>query len=102
MGTRIWNALEHFVEKSFLERTEEMVVKACAAVPEVGVLMTTLAPRLRDDRITFAHQLPPEGALQDRYDRWIVLSTVTPWLLRTLLLLEVGIPPQVLREKYLE
>jgi hypothetical protein len=31
-----------------------------------------------------------------------VVSSVTPWLLRALLLLEVGVDAQVLREKYLE
>jgi hypothetical protein len=102
MGTRVWNALGQLGDKSFLERAEEIIAVACAAVPEVGVSITTLAPRLRDSRITFAHQLRPEGALQNRYDRWMVLSIVTPWLLRTRLLLEVGIEPQVLRDKYLE
>jgi hypothetical protein len=40
--------------------------------------------------------------LQDHYDRWMVLTIVTPWLLRVRLLLEAGISPEVLREKYLE
>jgi hypothetical protein len=71
-------------------------------VPEVGVSITRLPSQLRESRITFAHQLPrPKGPLQDRYDRWMVLSMVTPWLLRARLLLEAGFDPQVLREKYL-
>ena len=102
MGTRVWNALGQLGDKSFLERAEEIIAAACAAVPEVGGSITTLASRLRDPRNTFAHQLRPAGVLQDRYDRWMVLSIVTPWLLRVRLLLEVGIDPQVLREKYLE
>lgn len=32
----------------------------------------------------------------------MVLSIITPWLLRARLLLAAGIEPQVLREKYLE
>jgi hypothetical protein len=40
--------------------------------------------------------------LEDRARRWTVVSQVTPWLLRALLLLRVGVEPQVLREKYLE
>jgi hypothetical protein len=102
MGTSVWNALGQFGDKSYLERAEDVVAKVCTAVPEVGVSITRLASQLRDSRITFAHQLrPKKGPLQDRYDRWMVLSMVTPWLLRTRLLLEVGVDPQVLREKYL-
>jgi hypothetical protein len=102
VGTRVWNALGHWVDKSYLERAEEIVTAVCAAVPEIGLSITRLAPHLRDSRITFAHQLRPEGDLQGRYERWIVLSIIAPWLLRARLLLEAGIEPQVLREKYLE
>ena len=102
VGTRVWNALGHVGDKSYLERAEEVVAEVCAAVPEIGVSITRLAPHLRDSRITFAHQLRPEGALQDRYERWMVLSIITPRLLRARLLLEAGIEPHVVRENYLE
>jgi hypothetical protein len=49
--------------------------------------------------------LPQNNAkdpLEDRVTRWTVVSIVTPWLLRTLLLLKVGVDQQVLRGKYLE
>jgi hypothetical protein len=98
MGTRVMNALGHVGDKSFLERAQAIVDKVCAEVPEIGVSITTLASRLTDPRHSFAHQLPQDNAkdpLQDRFDRWMVLSRVTPWLLRTLLLLEVGVEPQV-------
>jgi hypothetical protein len=101
VGTRVWNALGFWMDKSYLERAEDIVAAVCAAVPEVGLSITRLAAHLRDSRITFAHQLRQEGDLQDRYERWIVLSIITPWLLRARLLLEAGIAPQVLREKYL-
>jgi hypothetical protein len=71
----------------------------------IGVSITTLPPRLTNPRHSFAHQLPQNNAkdpLDDRITRWTVVSSVTPWLLRALLLLEVGVDAQVLREKYLE
>lgn len=37
VGTRVWNALGHWVDKSYLERAEEVVAAVCAAVPEIGV-----------------------------------------------------------------
>lgn len=101
VGTRVWNALGFWMDKSYLERAEDIVAAACAAVPEVGLSITRLGAHLRDSRITFAHQLRQEGDLHDRYERWMVLSIITPWLLRARLLLEAGISPQVLREKYL-
>jgi hypothetical protein len=105
MGTRVMNALGHVGDKSFLERAEEVVARVCAAVPEIGVSITTLASRLTNPRHSFAHQLPQDNAkdpLEDRITRWVVVSSVTPWLLRALLLLEVGVDAQILREKYLE
>jgi hypothetical protein len=102
MGMSVWDALGQLGNKSYRERAEDLIAKVYAAVPEVGVSITTLPSQLRNSRITFAHQLrPPKGPLQDRYDRWMVLSMVTPWLLRARLLLEAGFDPQVLREKYL-
>jgi hypothetical protein len=101
MGTSVFNALGQLGDKSYLERAEDVVTKVYAAVPEVGTSITRLAARLRDSRITFAHQLRPNKSLQDRYDRWMVLSIVTPWLLRTRLLLEVGFDPEILRDRYL-
>lgn len=105
MGTRVWNALGHVGDKSFLERAEEVIGKVCAVVPEIGVSIAALASKLTQPRHSFAHQLPQNNAkepLVDRITRWTVVSSVTPWLLRALLLLEVGIDPQFLRERYLE
>ena len=104
MGARIWNALGHIGDKSFLERAEDVVAKVCAEVPEIGLSITNLASRLTNPRHSFAHQLPQNDAkdpLEDRVTRWTVVSSVTPWLLRALLLLEIGVDAQLLREKYL-
>jgi hypothetical protein len=105
MLERAKNALGHVGEKSFLERAEDVVKDVCAAVPEIAESVAKLPARLRDQRIDFAHQLPQDNTkdpLEDRARRWTVVSQVTPWLLRALLLLRVGVEPQVLREKYLE
>ena len=102
IGTRVSSALGHLNDKSFRERAEQIVAEVCAAVPEIGVSITRLGARLSEPRNTFAHQLPVDGKLAARVDRWIVLSRLIPWLLRALLLLNVGVDPRVLREKYLE
>ena len=61
--------------------------------------------RLTDPRHSFAHQLPQDAAkepLEIRYRHWMVVSYVSPWLLRILLLLHVGVEPRMLHDKYLE
>ena len=40
--------------------------------------------------------------LADRIDRWVVISMVTPWLLRLILLLHAGFDPALLREACLD
>lgn len=105
MGTRVMNALGQLGDKSFKERAESIVADVSVAVPEIGMGITNLASRLTNPRHSFAHQLPQDDAkepLLARIDQWTVVSSITPWLLRALLLLKVGVAPQVLREKYLE
>ena len=102
VGTRVWNALGHFTEKSFLERAEEIIDEVCATVPEIRVGATTLPSRLTEPRHSFAHQLRPRGSLEDRIERWIVVWRVAPWLLRVLVLLKVGVEPQVVHQRCLE
>ena len=51
-----------------------------------------------------AHQLPlkeENEPLEVRNLRWLVVANITPWLLRGLLLLEAGIDPSVLHDRYL-
>ena len=105
MYERVKNALGHVGDKSYLERAEEVVAKVCAVVPEIAESVDRLEARLTEPRHSFAHQLPQDDKkdpLDDRIRRWIVVAKVTPWLLRALLLLEVGVDPATLREKYLE
>jgi hypothetical protein len=102
---RMDKALGHVGDKSYLERAEEIVTKVCAAVPEIAESVERLAARLTEPRHSFAHQLPQDDnkdPLDDRIRRWMVVSKVAPWLLRALLLLEIGVEPRLLRERYLE
>ena len=94
MFDRVKNALGHVGDKSYLERVEEVVAKVCAAVPEIAESVARLEARLTEPRHSFAHQLPQDDKkdpLDDRVRRWTVVAKVTPWLLRALLLLEVGV-----------
>jgi hypothetical protein len=102
VGTRVANALNQLGDMSFRERAEQIVAEVCDAVPEVRVSIARLGAKLTEPRNDFAHQLPLQGKLASRVDRWVVVSRVTPWLLRALLLLNVGIDPSMLRQKYLE
>jgi hypothetical protein len=102
---RVEKALGHVGDKSYLERAEEVVVRVRAAVPEIAESVARLPARLTEPRHSFAHQLPQDDIkdpLDDRIRRWIVISRVAPWLLRALLLLEVGVDSKFLRDRYLE
>ena len=105
MRERVKRAVGHVGDKSYLERAAAVVERVCAELPEIAAMVPDLPVRLTDPRHSFAHQLPQDNEkdpLDDRARRWIVISRVTPWLLRALLLLEVGVEPQLLRQKYLE
>nr|MDT0522279.1 hypothetical protein [Streptomyces sp. DSM 41633] len=104
VGICVASALGHFSDKSFLERAEEIVDRVCSAVPEIAVSIPNLASKITDPRHSFAHQIPQDDAkdpLETRFDRWAVISRVTPWLLRALILLEIGVDPATLRESCL-
>jgi hypothetical protein len=53
---------------------------------------------LNNSRTPLDHEEEP---LEVRYLRWIVVANATPWLLRGLLLLEVGIGPGALRLRHM-
>jgi hypothetical protein len=98
-------ALGNIGEKSYLERAEEIIAEVRAVIPEISEAVDKLPQRIRDSRNAFAHQLPQDekkDPLDERVNRWIVVSKVTPWLLRALLLLKVGVDPVLLHRKYLE
>jgi hypothetical protein len=105
MQERVRRAVGHLGDVSYRERAAAVVARVCAEIPEIASMVPHLDAHLTDPRHSFAHQLPQDGIkdpLDDRATRWIVISRVTPWLLRALLLLEVGVEPQLLHQKYLE
>jgi hypothetical protein len=105
MRDRVVKALGFIGEKSFRERAEEVVARALQAVPEIAVSIPSLAACPTDPRHAFAHQLPQDkmkDPLEARIRRWTVVSLVTPWVLRVVLLLAVGVDADLLRQKCLE
>jgi hypothetical protein len=63
------------------------------------VSVDDLAVHLKNSRNEMAHQLLLDNEkepLDARQLRWLVVTELTPWLLRGLLLLEAGIEPSVL------
>jgi hypothetical protein len=101
----VTKALGHVGDVSYRDRAEAVVAMVCGAIPEIAESVAKLPSRLTDPRHSFAHQLPQDEAkepLEVRVRRWTLVSYVTPWLLRALLLLHAGVEPDVLHKRYLE
>jgi hypothetical protein len=85
-----------------LERASAVVTAVSYVVPEITESVADLPKLLSDVRNDFAHQLPDKKkqALEDRFRSWIVVTYVTLWLIRALLLLllHAGVEPQVFRD----
>ena len=99
------NAVGHINDVSYRERADAVVERVGAAISELVEIESRLGARLTESRHSFAHQLPQDAqktSLEDRVGHWIVVARVKPWLLRALLLLEVGVAPDLLRQKVLE
>ncbi len=96
------DAVGHFDDVDYLQRADDVVTMVCTVLPEINESVAELPKRLRDARNEMAHQLPldyGEEPLEVRHLRWLVVSYITPWLLRSLLLLQVGIEPALLRDR---
>jgi hypothetical protein len=92
------DALGHFDDVDYVERASDVVKTVRAVLPEIAepISADDLAKYIKDARIEMAHQTPLDHErepLEVRYLRWMVVANATPWLLRGLLLLEVGIEP---------
>jgi len=88
----------------FLQRATDVVTKVCAVIPEIAESVADLPECLTKARNEMAHQLPldeEKEPIEVRYLRWSVVASVTPWILRGLLLLEAGIDPSVLHDRHL-
>jgi hypothetical protein len=102
----VMNSVGHFEEVDYIQRATDVVARVSAAIPEVteSVPAAELARHLKIARNEMAHQTLPDEKkepLDQRILRWLVITSTTPWLLRSLLLLEAGIEPGVLHLGYL-
>ena len=97
-------ALGHIGEKSYLERAEEIIAEVRAVIPEISEAVASCPSEseIRDTHSLINCRRTRRSPLDERVNRWIVVSKVTPWLLRALLLLKVGVDPVLLHRKYLE
>jgi hypothetical protein len=107
VSTLVERAVGHVGDVSYQDRARAVVAKVAGAVPEIDESVANLPKRLTDPRHLFAHQLPQHGAkkrvpLEQRWNHWKAISTITPWLLRFLLLLNMGVDPLYLHERCLE
>lgn len=97
-------SLNFFGEVSFRDRANEILNDVCDVVPEIAESVPNLAALLTETRHELTHHLIPDEErepLETRYLRWIVVSTLTPWLLRCLLLVHAGIDREVLHDRLL-
>ncbi len=93
------DAVSHFEDVGYRRRAQDITDQVTRAVPELAEPIPDLAGKLMAARNDIAHHLvlnDETESLADRIDRWTVISYVTPWLLRLLLLLHAGIEPDVL------
>jgi len=107
VSTLVERAVGHVGDVSYQDRARAVVAEVAGAVPEIAESVKNLPKRLTDPRHLFAHQLPQHGAkkrvpLEHRWNHWSAISSITPWLLRLLLLLNMGVDPLYLHEKCLE
>jgi hypothetical protein len=95
-------SVSRFEEVEYAQRASDVVARVSVALPEIteSVSAADLSVQLKNARNEMAHQLPldeEKEPLDARLTRWLVVTQVTPWLSRGLLLLEAGIEPSSLR-----
>jgi hypothetical protein len=100
----VMDSVSHFDDVDYVQRATDLVTTVCAVIPEIAESVADLPGRLTKAHHEMAHQLPldeEKEPLEVRNLRWLVVVNITPWLLRGLLLLEAGIDPSVLHDRYL-
>ena len=100
----VMDSVSHFDDVDYVQRATDLVTTVCAAIPEIAESVADLPEHLTKAHHEMAHQLPlkeENEPLEVRNLRWLVVANITPWLLRGLLLLEAGIDPSVLHDRYL-
>jgi hypothetical protein len=100
----VMDSVSHFDDVDYVQRATDLVTTVCAVIPEIAESVADLPEHLTKAHHEMAHQLPlndENEPLEVRNLRWLVVANITPWLLRGLLLLEAGIDPSVLHDRYL-
>jgi hypothetical protein len=98
-------AVSRMEDVDYVERAEAVIAEVCSVVPEIAESVADLPSRLTKARNDFAHQLEQDEAREpfaERVLRWLVVTNVTSWLLRGLLLLWAGVEPEVLHARFLD
>lgn len=98
--TAVRNAVVPLGDVDYRARAQDIVGDVARAVPEFAECIPDLVGELVHARNNMAHHLlaGKTQSLADRIDRLVVISYATPWLLRLLLLLRIGVDPEVLRK----
>jgi hypothetical protein len=101
---RVKDAVVLFTDVSFQQRAEAVVAEVHSVVPEIAESFDDLPRRIKKARNDIAHHLSSgaEAPLEIRALEWLVVAEATSWLLRCLLLLRVGIEPQVLHKRLMD
>ncbi len=103
--TAVKDAVSHFEDVGYRTRAQDITDEVTSVVPELVESVPDLAGKLMAARNDIAHHLvlnDEKEPFTDRIDRWVVVSYVTPWLLRLLLLLHAGIEPDALHTACLD
>lgn len=103
--TVIGESVQFLTDVSFRMRARQIVDEVCSVIPEFTESLADFPGEITKARNDFAHHLlidEKREPLEKRYLRWLIVVTATPWLLRALLLLQAGVPPEVVREGFLE
>lgn len=98
---RMIGGVEFFGEVSLRDRATDFLSKVSGVVPEIAESVADLPGLLAKARNDLAHHLKSGASdpLEMRYLGWLLVANVTPWLLRCVLLLDVGIDPNDLHER---
>jgi hypothetical protein len=97
----VMKSVSHFEDVEYIDRATDVITTVSAALPELieSVSVAELAEHMKNSRNEMAHQLlldEEKEPLDARQLRWLVVTQLTPWLLRGLLLLGAGINPSVI------
>ncbi|OBB90715.1 HEPN domain-containing protein [Mycobacterium sp. 852002-40037_SCH5390672] len=102
--SRVEQAADFYRDVSFLQRADAIVAEVTSVIPEVAEFTPGLPRRITKARNALAHHLTKDDdiPIETRALNWLVVANTTAWLLRILLLLRVGVEPEVLRERVLQ